>query len=1091
MYRPESSYKISITDNPESGDFSVWFDKEPEALVAYLFGAIGLKQTKKDQREFRAYGEVEKSFAELMQRSLLLGEYPTIIPYKPSRLKGLEGIEADDFSIATFKYTDIFNQKQTQAILIYERYKTKREGFAGVLAKTLFNVGKEGFSVSKRINRTRAKELLAKNFVQTKIKEPFGFYDDSISQLAANSDSSKSTIASEEKSQDKEPNETGDENTKSLSSDTPSKVITRIAGSHVKDVAPTAVTHVMDVTPHIESPVDSEMEREALHVVDVTPHEVTHNKDVLPQEETPTKSSESAAGKKVKNGEQFQHSQFDEKQTKINYKLLEKLLPDLIPQLERGVNYAESLSNNSDFQKVIFKVTDEMENDLLDISFELVPKKNSSFHHHQLTIRLNLKKKECLMTEWVTKKDRQTKKRNIPTFGLASLLNKLLSQEHLFALSEEELSQEATLESQQNKSDLAAIKQIKLSKSQSDQDSQIHCASWSEANEWLKKQFLEPKKTLSIRFTIVWQNAMLIAGNFELFGEQFHPSYEPELLQKVAIRYFLKDHYKKQLRFAGKSIENDHTIIIERKVSDLNYLNQLDLGSLKDRHIQDYQPKIPALYVEVVTKTILAENKYESIRKFERANEFLELLKSNGEGEEQLELIAAWRDGTRLSTKIKIRSIPKQVTSNFWKMLLKSKTSISEVNSYQFDDNEPLLFDHEINFKAPEFYYSSLERSYWHESDTERKEKLFFSGYSYHKKHLAKTIQEYLSSLGEEDENEIITQAEKSLRQQKVLQFILEYKKLKDNDENLQLAQITQLLTEASKKGVVSSKTALGGLLKKFQNEGTMVSLPKTRKQRLKNANKPRKEKESKRIELNRKIETLLKENGTDRLKYSEKELELLGTYSGYGGSKLSEVNKGLLYEYYTPDEIIKFMWGFAIKHGYNSGAVLEPSCGIGKFLEYAPKNSRIEAYEINRFSAQIAQLLYPHASIHHKSFEQLFFNGNIYLKGNFRTEPFDLVIGNPPYGSFSGKFAGMGEKKRTKAFTYDQYFLTRGIDLLVSGGLLVFVIPQSFLDNSSKYIPLKQNLASKAEFLEARRLPHGIFQHTEVGTDIVVFRKK
>jgi len=30
-----------------------------------------------------------------------------------------------------------------------------------------------------------------------------------------------------------------------------------------------------------------------------------------------------------------------------------------------------------------------------------------------------------------------------------------------------------------------------------------------------------------------------------------------------------------------------------------------------------------------------------------------------------------------------------------------------------------------------------------------------------------------------------------------------------------------------------------------------------------------------------------------------------------------------------------------------------------------------------------------------------------------------------------------------------------------------------------------------KAEMLEARRLPHGIFQYTEVGTDIVVFRKK
>ena len=184
-------------------------------------------------------------------------------------------------------------------------------------------------------------------------------------------------------------------------------------------------------------------------------------------------------------------------------------------------------------------------------------------------------------------------------------------------------------------------------------------------------------------------------------------------------------------------------------------------------------------------------------------------------------------------------------------------------------------------------------------------------------------------------------------------------------------------------------------------------------------------------------------------------------------------------------------MWGFAFKHGYSNGAVLEPSCGIGKFLKYAPKQARIEGYEINKYSAQIVQLLYPKAKIHNKSFEQLFFNGNIYLKGNFRTDPFQLVIGNPPYGSFSGKFAGMGEKKRTKAFTYDQYFLTRGLDLLSSGGLLIFIIPQSFLDNGSKYMTLKERIANKSEFLEARRLPHGIFEHTEVGTDIVVFRKK
>jgi hypothetical protein len=45
------------------------------------------------------------------------------------------------------------------------------------------------------------------------------------------------------------------------------------------------------------------------------------------------------------------------------------------------------------------------------------------------------------------------------------------------------------------------------------------------------------------------------------------------------------------------------------------------------------------------------------------------------------------------------------------------------------------------------------------------------------------------------------------------------------------------------------------------------------------------------------------------------------------------------------------------------------------------------------------------------KSFETLFFIGNSSVKGN--VEPiYDLVIGNPPYSEYSGKYAGLGEKK-------------------------------------------------------------------------------
>jgi hypothetical protein len=1089
MYRPESSYKLDITDNPESGNFSVWFDKEPDELTASLFQSMGLDQ-QGDRREFKASGEKERDFAELMQRALSIGEYPKTIPYKPSRLTGEEGIDALDFSIATFQYVDIFGKEQTQEILIYERYETKRKGLAGVLAKTLFNGEADGFSVTKRPNKTKAKKLLEKDFFQTRIKEPFGFYDDSKFQLLAKSDATEKTKTSVKNSPDETEKVEEKEKSENLTLETSVLDVTPEEVIPANGVTPIEVTMVADVTPSSETLENSEIENGVTRSVDVTPLLVTPKKKVTPTEETPTNPNPEIEDKSVEKVEPNIDSTIDEKQAKVNYEFLEKLLPDLIAQTRRGVNYSESFSKKSDFQKVIFKVTDEIENDLLDISLELEPNDKKEFHHHHLTIRLNVRSKECLLTDWITIKDGQSKNRNIPLFGLTSLLNKLLSQEHLFALSEEEVldkkEEEIDKEYLNKTSGLSSVKHIKLSTNQSEQYSQIECISWSEANDWLKEQSSPPEKSINIRFTIVWQNGILITGNFDLFSEQFHPSYEHEILQKVAIRYLLKSVYEKQI--SGRSIENQN-FNKKQKGIDLSYLDQLDLGNQKDKHIQEYQPKIPALYVEVISKMIRTENKYESSQKFHLANEFLGILKANGNSEDKVELIMAWRDGTNLKTTVKVKSIPKNPNHFFWKTLLKSKTGVADVNSYQLSDDAPLLFDHEIDFPSPEFYFTALESAYWHHADKDTKNKLFFSGYLYHKKHLAKAIQKYLNALTEEEENEWIEPASKSVQQKKVLDFILKYKKLEADDHNLQYAQVIRLIEDASQTRIKSAQTALDGILLQFQDDGTMVSLPQLRVQNT--SLKTKASGESKRIKRNREIEALIKEKGGEPLQYSEKELNLLNTYSGYGGSKLSEVNKGLLYEYYTPDEIVRLMWGFAIKHGYQSGAILEPSCGIGKFLKYAPKNSRIEAYETNQFSAQIARILYPHASIHQKSFEQLFFNGNIYLKGSFRTAPFELVIGNPPYGSFSGKYAGMGEKKRTKAFTYDQYFLTRGLDLLVSGGLLVFIIPQSFLDNNAKYNPLKERIAAKADFLEARRLPHGIFEYTDVGTDIVVFRKK
>lgn len=184
-------------------------------------------------------------------------------------------------------------------------------------------------------------------------------------------------------------------------------------------------------------------------------------------------------------------------------------------------------------------------------------------------------------------------------------------------------------------------------------------------------------------------------------------------------------------------------------------------------------------------------------------------------------------------------------------------------------------------------------------------------------------------------------------------------------------------------------------------------------------------------------------------------------------------------------------MWGLAFKYGYTTGDVLEPSVGTGNFLKYLPKGAKASGYETNHTAKRIAEILYPKASIVEKPFETIFYGGNVHLKDDFGGPVYKLIIGNPPYGEFSGRYAGMGEKKWTGALEYDQYFITRGLDLLKKDGLLVFIIPSSFLSNESKYNKLKEKIAIKAELMDAYRLPIRIFKTTNIGTDIVVFKRK
>jgi type I restriction-modification system DNA methylase subunit len=192
-------------------------------------------------------------------------------------------------------------------------------------------------------------------------------------------------------------------------------------------------------------------------------------------------------------------------------------------------------------------------------------------------------------------------------------------------------------------------------------------------------------------------------------------------------------------------------------------------------------------------------------------------------------------------------------------------------------------------------------------------------------------------------------------------------------------------------------------------------------------------------------------------------------------------------------------MWGLALKYGFSFTGIkkiLEPAAGIGRMLEYVPSVHEVTAYEIDKYAYTIAKITFSRFTIINQPFETHFWDIKTNIKKQAKEE-FDLVIGNPPYRDLDSKYTGMKdvlgqtEKNYTGAFTFDQYMLMRGIDVLLPGGLLIFIIPNSFLSNDSKYNDFKNKLAAKADLIDAYRLPSGVFASTQIGTDIVVFKKK
>ncbi|NBJ74115.1 helicase SNF2 [Neglecta sp. X4] len=249
----------------------------------------------------------------------------------------------------------------------------------------------------------------------------------------------------------------------------------------------------------------------------------------------------------------------------------------------------------------------------------------------------------------------------------------------------------------------------------------------------------------------------------------------------------------------------------------------------------------------------------------------------------------------------------------------------------------------------------------------------------------------------------------------------------------------------------------------------------------------------------------LLKELEFENRQATPEEQETLSRYVGWGGlsdafdeskpawakefaelyATLSpeeyEAAKGTtLNAHYTSPTVIQAIYEAVGKMGFQTGNILEPSCGVGNFFGMLPeemRGSKLYGVELDSITGRIAKQLYPKADITIAGFQT-----------TDRRDFYDLAVGNVPFGQYS-----VHDRAYNKLnFNIHNYFFAKSLDQVRPGGVVAFVTSRYTMD--SKDSTVRRYLAQRAELLGAIRLPNNAFKAnagTEVVSDIIFLQKR
>ncbi|MBF7092610.1 N-6 DNA methylase [Flavobacterium sp. ALJ2] len=225
---------------------------------------------------------------------------------------------------------------------------------------------------------------------------------------------------------------------------------------------------------------------------------------------------------------------------------------------------------------------------------------------------------------------------------------------------------------------------------------------------------------------------------------------------------------------------------------------------------------------------------------------------------------------------------------------------------------------------------------------------------------------------------------------------------------------------------------------------------------------------------LTQELHKLLKENTIDEKQYR---------------SYVDSMRSSVLTAFYTPPSVINAISTSLKETGINFQKILEPSAGIGSFIEsFAEKDvAQVTAYEKDLLTGKILKQLYPENTIRVNGFEEI---------PEREQNSYDIITSNIPFGDTSVFDLSYSRSKDTfkiqAARSIHNYFFLKGTDMLRDGGLLAFITSQGVLNSPNNEI-IRKAMMRDNNLVSAIRLPNNLFTDyagTEVGSDLIILQK-